>query len=207
MKLLKIIVLVALVAVPALAQRGADQLTGLSWHIGIPAGQMSNFMDKTSYGGFGVEFRRFLDENTSLGGSFSWNMWSQQTNEVIPIENGAVGGTQIRYYNVLPLLLNGHYYFGEVGQDIRPYVGLNIGAYIVYQRLDIGIYTMDNDQWHFGLAPEAGFLWQMDARTHIMIAARYNYAFDAGETLGGKDDNSIAYLGINLGIAWTTGWF
>jgi hypothetical protein len=66
MKLLKIIVLVSLVAVPALAQRGADQLTGLSWHIGIPVGQMSDFMNKTSFGGFGVEFRRFLNENSSV---------------------------------------------------------------------------------------------------------------------------------------------
>ena len=207
MKLLKITILVALVAMPALAQRRGDQLTGLTWNIGIPVGQMSDFMNKTSFGGFGVDFRWFLDENASLGGSFSWNNWSEQTNETIPIKNGAIGGTQIRYYNVLPLLLNAHYYFGETGQDIRPYVGLNIGAYVVNQRLDVGIYSFQNDNWHFGLAPEAGFLWHMDARSHIMIAARYNYAFDSGETLGGKENNSVAFLGVNLGFAWTTGWF
>lgn len=204
MNLLKTLVFAALFTGAAVAQ---DQLSGITWNIGIPTGQMSSFMDKASYGGFGFEFQRLLDENVSVGISFSWNIWSNLTEEIIPIKNGAVSGTQIRYYNVFPMFVSAHYYLAERNEPFKPFIGLNTGAYYVRQRLEIGVYAFDNDNWHFALAPEAGFLAEVSNRTYVTAAARYNYAFDSGETLGGNENNSLVYWGINVGVVWSTGWF
>jgi outer membrane protein W len=204
MNFLKTFLFVALMSATALAQ---DQMSSLTWNIGIPAGRMASFMDKTSYSGFGFEFRRFLNENTSVGVSFSWSYWSHLTDEIISVNNGAVSGTQIRYYNSFPMFVSAHYYMNERNADFRPYVGLNVGAYYIRQRLEIGIYAFDDDNWHFGLAPEAGFMYQVSNRTYLSAAVRYNYAFDSGTTLAGKDDNSLAYWGVNIGIVWFSGWF
>jgi outer membrane protein W len=206
--LLKTFVLAALLTATAVGQ---NQMSGISWNIGIPTGQMSSYMDKISYGGFGVEFHKFTGENTSVGILFSWNVWSNLTGDIIPFSNGgvsgAVSGTQIRYYNSFPILLNVHYYLNEKNAEFRPYAGLNVGTYYILQRLDIGTWSLSNDQWHFGLAPEAGFMVEVSNRTYLNVNARYNYAFDSGSTLGGKDDNSLAYWGINAGLVWYTGWF
>jgi hypothetical protein len=205
MKILKTLVFTALFAATAMAQN--QVLSGITWNIGLPSGRMSDFMDKASFGGFAIEGRRFLSEEFSVGGSFSWNYWSELTDQTIPLEHGAVGGTQIRYINSFPFLVNAHYYIGDRKDQIRPYLGLNVGAYYILQRLDIGVWSFQNDHWHFGLAPEAGFMIEMSRGTYFMATARYNYAFDSGSTMGGDSKNTYAYWGINLGVSWMSGWF
>jgi outer membrane protein W len=205
MRILAIVAAVVLLTTTASAQK--QLLSGLSWNMGFPNGRMAQFVDESSFSGFGVEFRRFTSDNTSFGGSFSWNVWSQLTNETIQLNNGAVSGTQVRYINSFPLFLNAHYYLGHKSDDFRPFFGVNVGTYYILQRLEIGVWAFDNDNWHFGLAPEAGLLIGISRGTYLTGTLRYNYAFDSGTTLGGKDDNSFAYWGVNIGISWMQGWF
>jgi outer membrane protein W len=205
MKLLKIFILAALFAGTAMAQ--GKVLSGFTWNIAMPTGRLTNFMDKTSYGGFGFETHSFLTDDFSVGGSVSWNYWSEMTGETIPLKQGALSGTQIRYVNSIPLLLNATFYLGGRRDEFRPFFGLNAGAYYILQRLDMGIYSLDNDHWHFGLAPEAGFLLQVSSDTYLTAAGRYNYGLSSGETVSGDSKNTIAYWGINIGIAYTPSWF
>jgi outer membrane protein W len=204
MKLLKILVFAALFAGTAMAQNRV--LSGMTWNIGIPTGRMANFMDKTSFGGFGIEARNFLSDDFSLGGSLSWNYWSEMTGETIQLQNGALSGTQIRYVNSFPMMVNAHYYIGDRKDQLRPFLGLNVGAYYILQRLDMGIYTIDVDHWHFGIAPEAGILVEMSRDTYLTAVGRYNYAFSSGDAINGSK-NVVAYWGINVGVSWMTGWF
>jgi outer membrane protein W len=209
MKLLTAMMMLLLVlAGTATAQ---EEVTALNWHLGFPTGRMADFTNETSFSGFGFEFRKFVNREVSIGGSFSWNLWSELTDEVIPFGKGdvtgAVSGTQIRYINAFPMYLNAHYYFAEKGSDFRPYAGLNAGVNYIRQRLEIGVWAFDNDNWHFAMAPEFGFLLDVSREGTINASARYNYAFDSGKTLGGKDDNSFTYWGVQIGFAWRTGWF
>ncbi len=207
MKLLKIFLLAALVfgiAGTAMAQRKV--LSGITWNIGIPAARLSNFISKASYGGFGFETHYFMTDDFAVGGSISWNYWSEMTGETIQLKSGALSGTQIRYINSIPLLLNATFYLGGQRDEIRPFLGLNAGAYYVLQRLDMGVYSLDNDHWHFGLAPEAGLLVQVSDDTFLTAAGRYNYGFASGETVSGQP-NTVAYWGINIGLAYTPSWF
>ncbi len=204
MKILKVVVFAALFAGTAMAQNKV--LSGMIWNIGLPTGRMSNFMDKTSYGGFGIEARNFVSDEFSVGGSLSWNYWSEMTGETIQLKQGAVSGTQIRYVNAFPLMVNAHYYIGDRKDQLRPFLGVNVGAYYILERLDMGIYSVDNDHWHFGVAPEAGVMIEMSRDTYLTATGRYNYAFASGDAYSG-DKNVVAFWGINIGLSWMTGWF
>lgn len=207
MKLLKIFLFAALfigISGTALAQRNV--LSGITWNIAMPAGRMSNFMDKTSFGGFGFETHYFSTDNFAFGGSISWNYWSEMTGEAIQLNHGALSGTQIRYVNSIPILLNATYYIGGRRDEFRPFLGLNVGTYYILQRLDMGVYSLDNDHWHFGMAPEAGLMFKVSDDTWMTATGRYNYAFKSGETVSGGD-NTVAYWGINIGMSYTPSWF
>ncbi len=93
-----------------------------------------------------------------------------------------MSGTQIRYINSIPLMLNAHYYIGGKRDQLRPYLGVNVGTYYITQRLDMGVYTLQNDNWHFGIAPEFGFLAEVSRGTYLTASGRYNYAFDSGDS-------------------------
>ena len=100
-------------------------------------------------------------------------------------------------------MANMHYYFGK-RRDVRFYVGANAGLYYILQRLDLGVWRIDSDNWHFGLAPEVGVLIPLaDGQTQFFVNAKYNYAFDSGTGLGNKDDNYYSYWGINFGFAFS----
>jgi outer membrane protein W len=205
MRLFAIIAAVVMLTTSASAQK--QLLSGISWNMGFPNGRMATFTDETSFAGFGVDFQRFTSDNVTFGGSFSWNVWSELTGETIEFTQGAVTGTQVRYINSFPLFLNAHYYLGHKADQFRPFFGLNVGTYYILQRLEIGTWAFDNDSWHFGLAPEGGLLIAISRGTYLIGTLRYNYAFDAGENLAGKDDNSYSYWGVNIGISWMQGWF
>jgi hypothetical protein len=205
-KLRTLVFAVLCTAATAMAQ---DLMTSVTWNIGLPTGRMADLVDKASYSGFGLEFHKFLNEEVAVGGAFSWNYWSELTDQIIQIPNGAVSGTQIRYINSFPLFLNAYYYMNGRKDDFRPFIGLNVGAYYIQQRLEIGMYAFEDKTWHFGLAPEAGFLFRVSGQTCLTAAVRYNSALSSGETAFGTGKNSLAYWGINVGMAWTSGsdWF
>jgi hypothetical protein len=81
---------------------------------------------------------------------------------------------------------------------MRPYVAANVGAYIIEQRLDIGLYSIHETNLHFGLGPEAGIAIPLQEHLAAFLNSRYNYAFSAGSV----DDQS--YVSFGIGVAWTT---
>ena len=180
---------------------GQEVMSGLTYNMGTTVGETRDFVEDYSWRGFGFEVRNFRSDNFSVGGSFSWNLFDQKTSEVIELENGAASGTQIRYLNAFPLFLNAHYYFGDGSSQLRPYLGLNVGTYYMIQRLEIGIFALESDAWHFGMAPELGFMITGMSGSSFFANVRYNYAFEAGDYVGGGKD--WAYLGFNVGVAFS----
>ena len=193
--------LLCLVVVGSLAT--AQTMTGLTYNVGFPSGNTKNFSGDVSWRGFGIDIRYFSDENLSLGGSFSWNIFDQLSRETIQLESGAVSGTNIRYINSFPFLLNAFYYFQDPRRELTPYVGINTGVYYIIQRFEIGVVAFENDNWHFALSPEAGIVWPVDRNTSILLGFRYNYPFDSGTSIGGRENNTWPYWGLNVGLGWT----
>jgi hypothetical protein len=178
-----------------------EMLSGITYNMGQTLSKSKELVNDYSWRGFGFEVRNMLNDNFSVGGSFSWNIFDQRTGEIIWLENGAISGTQIRHINAFPLLLNAHYYIGNDYSRIRPYIGLNAGTYYILQRLEIGIFALENNNWHFGVAPEIGVIIPSGGADFI-VNLKYNYAFPAGKKFNGEKAEH-QYLGINVGFLFS----
>ena len=110
-----------------------------------------------------------------------------------------LSGDQFRYVNSFPLLANVSYFFGTQG-GARPYLAANVGGYIMEHRLEVGLYALEETNFHFGFAPEAGIAFPVRPNVAAVLNTRYNYAFSAGSI----DDQ--AYLSFSIGFAWTHGY-
>lgn len=164
------ICLVLFVAAPACAQ---DWFWGATWGMSMADGATREYISSTSFRNFGLEGRKFVAPNTSVGVSFNWTVLNEKTVKTSQIPGGAISGTQFRYINAFPLLLTAHKYFGD-DESKMLYVGGGIGAYAVKRRTEIGLFAVDTDSWHFGLAPEVGFLMPLGWRAKGFLNARYH---------------------------------
>ncbi len=158
----------------------------------------SEFVEDFSFRGIGLQARYVPDRggNLSYGFSGAWHVLNEETDEVVNLPGADVSGTQLRYFNAVPLLLNAHYYFGSRG-GIRPYVGVNAGTYYIERRIDIGISSLKEDNWHLGWAPEIGLVVPLGRpEVAFLGSVKYNWAFSAGGTGDQK------YWGFSLGFVY-----
>jgi len=208
MKIKYIIAVIAIVSCTSFAQ---ELLTNVTWNFGIPVSKMSEFTQDMTWRGFTIAGRRFLDKYNSVGLTFGWNIFDEKSYDPINISgkngSGTISGTQVRSVNSFPMLVGIHHHYGK-RDDMRAFVGLNTGMYYILQRLDMGVYRIDNDNWHFGVAPEAGLIIPFDGdKTAFYFGGRYNYAFDSGTALGGNENNFYSYWELNVGFAFSSKWF
>jgi hypothetical protein len=184
-----------------------DFLGILSYGTALPMGKTSDYISDFSWKGFSFEGRTFTNRNWSFGGTFGWNIFDTKITDLIEIDDETTGtavkGTQVRYTNSFPMMVNGHFYVGKRKNTLRPFLGLGLGTYYIIQRFEIGIFQREVSNWHFGLAPEVGVLVALSRNTSLILSAKYNYAFSSGKTVYGDTDNSQSYLGFNIGLAFS----
>jgi hypothetical protein len=180
----------------ASAAPAQDLFVGGSYSISLPTGDTEDFAGNTSWRGLTFEWRKFFRPDVSAGFHLGWNVFDERTERTAEILDGigAVSGVQFRYVNAFPLLANMHYYLGRPGATVRPFVGGNIGAYVIEQRLELGIVGLEETKWHFGLAPETGLGARLSNTTWFFTSVRYNHAFESG------DVPSQTYWSINIGF-------
>ena len=126
---------------------------------------------------------------------------NEKTNESVSINNTTLTGEQGRYLNIIPLLFSASYYIRKNSSaTFVPFIRGNIGTYYIMQRFDVGVYTLNNDNWHFGLSPELGFMVKASNKINIIASGRYNYAMDSGTRLSGDEKNDYSFLNANIGL-------
>jgi hypothetical protein len=170
----------------------AEEFGALSYSMSLPTGDAHDYIQNTSFRGLGLSGRRFVKPNLTVGLLFGWNILYERTDRIIDIENGHVSGDQLRHINAFPMMVGAHLYMGQRGK-FRPYLAANVGAYYVMKRLDIGVYRFQDDHFHFGVAPEVGFLLPAGGSA-VIGSIRYNHAF--------ATDDSIDYTfwSFNIGM-------
>lgn len=175
----------------------AQGLFSISYDIGLPIGTTSDFIGQPSFRGFGVEGRGFITDNLSYGGSFNWAVFYEEfgPQEWEIDETGTAYGKQYRYINSFPLMATMHYYFGE-WDATRLYAGAGIGAQKIDQRTDFGLYTVNDNNWRFGFAPEVGVLIPVNFNSSINLSAKYQYAVKSG------DNDAVSYISFKIGLAF-----
>ena len=199
MKYIVIVSLIVLLSVNAFAQKGYG---GISWNISVPTEELKDFIDETSFRGFGIEFRSFITKHLSVGGVTGWNIMDQRLSGTFELPNGAITGTQIRYLNSFPIMFTSHLHIGSPRSAIRPYLGIGVGTYYIVERFEIGVNLFEANNWHFGVAPEVGILFPTDY-VSIMTSLKLNVAFESGSSIT-RDAKEFSYWGINIGILFPT---
>ena len=172
---------------------------GFQWQPGVPLSNTKEFTDEFGWRGVGLDFKKQMKPNVAVGLSFGWQVFDQQTDQVVSAFGVDISGDQFRYVNSFPMLANVSYFFGKEG-GARPYVTANVGTYVMEHQLDIGLYSIHETNWHFGFAPEAGLAFPVRPNLAGVLSGRYNYALSAGSA----DDQS--YVSFGLGLAWTHGY-
>jgi hypothetical protein len=180
---------VVLVAVPASAQ---NWFWGVTWGLSVPTDDFREYIDKESWRNFGLEGRKFVSSNQSVGLSFNWSVFNQETREATTLSGTTIAGDQFRYVNAFPLLLTMHQYIGD-DEGMQLHLGVGVGTSYIERRTEVGLWAFVDKTWHLHLAPEVGFTFPMGWRTKAFIMGRYNLT---SETQGYQ----YSWLDIRVGI-------
>ena len=175
----------------------------LGYNFAVPLPDSKDYVSNVSYYGLELNYKRFVNRNTSVSLSFAWNVFYKETDEVIAFPNADVSGLQNRYINTFPMLVGAQYYIGK--SKTRPYVGANLGALYSSRRLQMGIYEATDYNWSFMLQPELGVIFSVDGRSDILLGASYNYGFATTSEITSKDV-SESWIGIKLSYGWKQGF-
>ncbi len=169
----------------------------LNYTMSSPVGETGKYINKTSFRGFTFEGRRFISDNISLGGVFTWSTFYEKvTDEPLLEDNMTISGTQYRYLNVFPILFQAHYYLSTEDKKQLIYMGGGAGVYKINQRTELGVWLLEHNNWHFGISPEIGLFYPVSNSASLNISLKYHYVFKTSETT----DHS--WFGLNVGIAF-----
>ena len=188
------LILFLMTALPTFAQ---EYVFILGYNMMLPQSgtSMGDYIDEPSFKGISFTSRRFHTKNTSWGFELAWHVFDKMEKGTFVKDNITATGTQIRYINSTPILVTFDRYFGK-RRGTRFYIGMGAGTYYVQQRTDLGLKSYTFDEWHFGLAPEAGMLMPFSRNNGLNISAKYNYAFAVGESDG------YQYWSLNIGFTF-----
>ena len=174
----------------------------LTYSVSVPSGDTKEIIEDIGWWGMGLDYRYMVQKNLSVGLYFGWNTMYERVTGLTELNTdppGAIYGTQDNTINSFPIMASIHYYFGERKQ-LRPYIGLNAGGSIMLQEKAIGIFLWQNDQWQWGIAPEAGVAIPVERDFGLLINGKYNMYFSGEDAIG--NDINHSYWAINVGFIW-----
>ncbi|UCF20638.1 MAG: hypothetical protein JSU87_04300 [Gemmatimonadota bacterium] len=196
MKKIIVVAAVALMLVLAGEVRAQDWFWGGTYSMTLPLSNTKDFNEGYSFRGVTVEGRKIINENVTAGVTFGWHVLNdERANETVELENGAITGDFFTFTNSFPIMANMHYYLGQRGA-IRPYLGASAGTAIVERRAEVGLFALQETNWHFAVAPEVGFFlpagWYGSG---LLLSARWHFMTSAGSA------PSQQYVTFNIGFA------
>ncbi|UCD23781.1 MAG: outer membrane beta-barrel protein [Gemmatimonadota bacterium] len=174
--------------------RAQQWFWGMEYMVSTPMSDTKEFANDFSWRNFGIQGRNLVKDNISVGLYFGWNVFAEKTDTLISFQGLDVSGVQYRYVNAFPIMATAHYYFGR-RRGIRPFIGTGAGTYHSKYRLEIGQVAFEANQWHLGIAPEAGVIIPINWNARAMLNVRYNYGVKANGI-------TLTYWTFGVGIGW-----
>lgn len=204
-KSILVILITIMVASTSFAQQKGKYLASIYYNMSFPVGRTSDFIKDPSFAGVSFDGKQFISNKTAVGLLFGWNVFNKQNDGLQTFPNGAIYGNTASYVNALPFLAS-ITYFPNTSRNAKTkfYMTGYVGAYDILTQLELGVATLESNNWHFGLAPEIGVYYQAGRTTNLTLSARYNYAFSSGEALNGDSGNEQSWININLGIGYNS---
>lgn len=196
MKKLFIAITICIATQSLMAQDAGHALYSLQYSVAYPMGDLNDFISKTSFRGFSMEFRKMVNDHVLAGLEFGWNVFYAKMENATESEGTiTLTGTQFRYLSSFPMLVEVGY-STKSSEQLSPYALLGIGTIYHRSRLDVGIWEFSNEAWHFALKPEVGLIYKLGADAGVLLNVKYYDAFKTSDT------KAITYLTTNLGFIW-----
>ncbi|NOR14472.1 MAG: outer membrane beta-barrel protein [Candidatus Aminicenantes bacterium] len=191
----KIIAVLCLMIFLGTAAYAQTAIAGMTYQVSVPMDNTKDFIDKASFVGFGVEGRRFIGDNFSLGLSFQWNTFREEVRDEGLPSTPEVNLNHNRDMSAYPLLLTTHAYL-RPSEKFFPYVGIGVGTFRIHQRADATTQVWKRDSWHWGVAPEVGFIAKIGFDVGLTASLKYNYALKTSEA------PAQSYVTVVVGFLW-----
>jgi opacity protein-like surface antigen len=193
----KIFLFTSIIVVFALNSANAQSYTNVSYSIGLPTGDLSDYISAASWRGVALDYRRLIKPNIGVGVSTGWNTFFEEREfATYTLENRSISGDQWRYVNSFPLFLSADYYL-KPGEDINPYVGLGVGTIYNNRATDMGIFRLEQEAWSFAFQPQVGMFYSINHFAGISIAAKYSYGLAAGDF-----ESAQSFFSLNIGYVF-----
>ena len=194
----KIIIVLSIVCFGNSVVNAQRSFTSLQYSIGFGAGDLKNFISKTSFRGITFDWRKNVNPNVGVGLELGWNVFYEaKSSDTYTQGNVSLSGKQYRYQNAFPMLVSADYFF-KPNEKFNPFIGLGMGTLFSLRNTDMSIYTIEEEAWHFALRPEAGFLYQLSDETSAFVAIKFYNGFGAGDL-----KQTQSYFSLNVGLAFT----
>jgi outer membrane protein W len=175
----------------------SQAIYSLNYTMSLGVGDQADYINAASFRGFTFDGRGFISDQVSMGGVFTWSTFYEKLGGVTVTDGTTtLTGNQYRYINAFPMLLTAHYYTNNDPYSTRAYLGTGLGAYKITKRTNVGVWSVEDAYWHFGIAPEVGILIPINMDTKFNIGLKYHYAFKTKESI------NYSWFGLNLGFAW-----
>jgi outer membrane protein len=176
---------------PAFAQHSFS----IQYALGF-GGTMNNYITSTSVRGATFEYKIYPQPNISIGIDAGWNhFYERRAYDTYTQGTRSLSGVQYRYANVVPIFVTTSYYLSP-GNKFNPFVGLGVGTLFFSRYVDMGIFRVTEDEWHFALKPEAGVLVSLNPEMDLILGLRYNNAFATNDTA------EQSFMAFNIGFVW-----
>jgi outer membrane protein len=187
-----LLVLFVVATLPGFAQH----LTALQYSMGFATGDLSDFIQKPSFRGFTLDYRKLVQSNIGVGIDAGWNVFYDALDyDVYTIENRSFSGKQYRYNNQAPILFAVDYYM-DYAEGVTPFAGLGVGTMYSRRNTNMGVYSLEQDAWHFALKPEIGILFDPIDGVSFSLTGKYYYGFEADGL------PSQSYFALNFGFVY-----
>ena len=174
----------------------ASSYTSIEWLVGIPTGALEEHTSNVSGRGAAFEYQQVVAPNISVGFNLAYSVFYEDK----PFGSYTSGsatltGYQLRYNNLFPISVNAQYHF-DTGGPIVPYVGLGVGAIYDLRNTDMGLYTIEEENWQFLMTPDLGLMFKLSESVGMRLHVKYDYAFKAS----GVDP--YGYVSVGLGFTF-----
>src|SRR5690606_15619800 len=166
----------------------------VQYSMGVPTGDLNDFVGSASFRGFTVDYRKMVQPNIGVGFELGWQVfYDARPFDTYSIGNLSYSAKQWRYNNQFPGLVAVDYYM-HPGARINPFAGLGLGTMYSFRYTDMAQFRFQETAWHFALRPEIGVLIEASPGVHFAVSGKYYHGFEAG------DLEAQSYFALTLGF-------
>jgi len=172
-----------------------------NYQIAIPGQGLQDLLEKSSFQGWNIEYRRALTNTITVGGTIGFNVFHEEIKEATwQFDNTTITSQNQRYAHTFPIMATVHFNpLRNEGSPIQIFMGGGLGTVYVNQEVWASSYEYRRDGWNFGMYPELGLRYVMSDETALYFSAQYMQVLNAN-----YNNNNVSYWNLKLGFSFGT---